>query len=81
MDTLHIVACVFFCLFIITSLIGQLITWLESISNDEETHITEQAKGRAPNPYLFIATIFFVITLLLEVIALILSLLKLVGWL
>ena len=81
MDTLHVVAFVFFCLFIITAIIGQLMAWLESISNDEETHIIEQARGRPSNAYLFIATVFFVITFMLEVLALSIYLMQLAGWL
>jgi len=81
MDILHYTAFVFFILFIVTAVIGQIIAWAERHPFDEESHIIEEARGRPSNAYLFIASLFFIITLLIELLALVLYLMQLADWL
>lgn len=79
MDTLHYTAFVFFMLFLITAIIGKVISRCELYAADKETRIILEAYGRPSNTYLFIASFFFVITLVIEVLALIIYLGQLAG--
>jgi len=79
MNALHYTAFVFFMLFLITAIIGKVIAECELYAADKETRIILEAYSRPSNAYLFIASLFFVITIIIEVLALIIYLGQLVG--
>ena len=80
MNSLHYTAFFFFVLFLIMAIIGQVTAWSER-SFDKEHRIIAEALGHTSNAYLFIAAAFFIIAIVIEVIALAIYLMQLVGWL
>jgi len=79
MENIHIVASLFFILFVIFSLYGQFFAWTKSRSIDNETCIINESQGSKSNPYLFLATLFLIVTCLIEVVFMVWHVIQLAG--